>query len=214
MQVSIEWIEKWFTVFNNDYFGGKLPLPDLALSKSKTRLGSMSCKHVTRFGRTKVYDFAIRISNYYDMTERQFQNVLLHEMIHYSIAYTGTKDTSPHGVVFRGMADAMNKKYGWDINVMISIRNVKIADDKIVKPFLVMALELQTGERLLTVVNPKYAKKVDSMARNVKRISRFAWYTSTDKYFIHYPLVRALRGRRVTLDVYEEKTSEMQQVLV
>ena len=174
----------------------------------------MSCKHVTRFGRTKVYDFAIRISNYYDMTERQFQNVLLHEMIHYSIAYTGTKDTSPHGVVFRGMADAMNRKYGWDINVMISVRNVKIADDKIVKPFLVMALELQTGERLLTVVNPKYAKKVDSMARNVKRISRFAWYTSTDKYFIHYPLVRALRGRRVTLDVYEEKTSEMQQVLV
>ena len=214
MQVSIEWIEKWFAVFNNDYFGGKLPLPDLALSKSKTRLGSMSCKHVTRFGRTKVYDFAIRISNYYDMTEGQFQNVLLHEMIHYSIAYTGTKDTSPHGVVFRGMADAMNRKYGWDINVMISIRNVKIADDKIVKPFLVMALELQTGERLLTVVNPKYAKKVDSMARNVKRISRFAWYTSTDKYFIHYPLVRALRGRRVTLDVYEEKTSEMQQVLV
>jgi len=36
-------------------------------------------------------------------------------MIHYSIAYTGLKDTAPHGVVFRGMADAMNKKYGWDI---------------------------------------------------------------------------------------------------
>ena len=178
MQVSIEWIEKWFAVFNKDYFGGKLPLPDLALSKSKTRLGSMSCKHVTRFGRTKVYDFAIRISNYYDMTERQFQNVLLHEMIHYSIAYTGTKDTSPHGVVFRGMADAMNKKYGWDINVRVSIRNVKIADDKILKPFLVLALELQTGERLLTVVNPKYANKVDVMARGVKKISRFAWYLS------------------------------------
>ena len=117
MQVSIEWIEKWFAVFNKDYFGGKLPLPDLALSKSKTRLGSMSCKHVTRFGRTKVYDFAIRISNYYDMTECQFQNVLLHEMIHESIAQTGVKDTAHHGVVLRGMADAMKKKYGWEINV-------------------------------------------------------------------------------------------------
>ena len=214
MQVSIEWIEKWFTVFNNDYFGGKLPLPDLALSKSKTRLGSMSCKHVTRFGRTKVYDFAIRISNYYDMTERQFQNVLLHEMIHYSITYTGMKDTAPHGVVFRGMAEAKKKKYGWDINVWVSIRNVKIADDKILKPFLVLALELQTGERLLTVVNPKYANKVDVMARGVKKISRFAWYLSKDKYFIHYPLVRALRGRRVTLNEYEEKTSEMQEVFI
>jgi hypothetical protein len=214
MQVSIEWIEKWFTAFNKDYFGGKLPLPDLALSKSRTRLGSMSCKHVTRFGRTKVYDFAIRISNYYDMTERQFQNVLLHEMIHYSITYTGLKDTSPHGVVFRGMAEAMNKKYGWDIRVMVSTRNVKIADDKILKPFLVLALELQTGERLLTVVNPKYAKKVDSMARGVKRISRFAWYITKDKYFIKYPQVRALRGRRVTLDVYEDKISEMNQVII
>ena len=112
------------------------------------------------------------------------------------------------------MAYAMNRKYGSDINVMISVRNVKIANDNISKPFLVLALELQTGERLLTVVNPKYAKKVDIMARGVKKISRFAWYTSTDKYFIHYPLVRALRGRRVTLDEYEEKTSEMQEVFV
>jgi len=56
-------------------------------------------------------------------------------------------------------------------NVRISVRNVKIADDNISKSFLVLALELHTGERLLTVVNPKYAKKVDTMARGVKRIS-------------------------------------------
>lgn len=85
-------MEQWFTTFNEQYFDGGLPLPRLALSRSKTRLGSMSCKRVTRLLRgTKFSDFTIRLSNYYDLSERDFQNVLLHEMIHYHIAYTELK---------------------------------------------------------------------------------------------------------------------------
>ena len=75
-------MEQWFTTFNEQYFDGVLPLPRLALSRSKTRLGSMSCKRVTRLFRgTKFSDFTIRLSNYYDLSERDFQNVLLHEII-------------------------------------------------------------------------------------------------------------------------------------
>ena len=63
-------MEQWFTTFNEQYFDGGLPLPRLALSRSKTRLGSMSCKRVTRLFRgTKFSDFTIRLSNYYDLSE-------------------------------------------------------------------------------------------------------------------------------------------------
>ena len=34
------------------------------------------------------------------LTTEQIDDVLIHEMIHYSIAYTGLKDTSSHGIVF------------------------------------------------------------------------------------------------------------------
>lgn len=71
MQVDKLWMEHWFAIFNKEYFDGELPLPRLALSRSRTRLGSMACKRVKRlFKSEKFTDFAIRLSNF--MT---FQNV-------------------------------------------------------------------------------------------------------------------------------------------
>lgn len=108
-------MEEWFRRFDHDYFGGKLPVPELGLTRAKTRLGQFAYKRATRWGRTKLYDFKLSMSTYYDMTDRQAKSVLLHEMIHYIIGFTGLKDTAPHGIVFRGMMDNLNRKYGWDI---------------------------------------------------------------------------------------------------
>lgn len=210
MQISVQWLEQWFTVFNEQYFDSGLPLPRLALSRSRTRLGSMSCKRLTRLLRgTKFSDFTIRLSNYYDLSEREFQNVLLHEMIHYSIAYTGLKDTSPHGVVFRRMADEFNRKHGWNIKVTGSTRGVKPAKPQPDREFLVLALLLDSGEHLFSVVNPRYAHEIDCNIRSVSRVKNFSWYTTRDHYFMDFPRVRSLRGRRVSMNVYEKKTAEM-----
>lgn len=208
-------MEQWFTTFNEQYFDSVLPLPRLALSRSKTRLGSMSCKRVTRLLRgTKFSDFTIRLSNYYDLSERDFQNVLLHEMIHYHIAYTGVKDTSPHGVVFRRMAEAFNRKYGWNIKVTGSTRGIKPAKPQPDREFLVLALLLDSGEHLFSVVNPRYAHEIDRNISCVSRVKSFNWYTTCDRYFMDFPRVRSLRGRRVSADIYERKTAEMTQIAV
>ena len=208
-------MEQWFTTFNEQYFDGGLPLPRLALSRSKTRLGSMSCKRVTHLFRgTKFSDFTIRLSNYYDLSERDFQNVLLHEMIHYHIAYTGVKDSSPHGVVFRRMAEAFNRKYGWNIKVTGSTRGTKPAKPQPDREFLVLALLLDSGEHLFSVVNPRYAHEIDCNISCVSRVKSFSWYTTCDRYFMEFPRVRSLRGRRVSMEVYEEKTAEMTPIVV
>ena len=208
-------MEQWFTTFNEQYFDGGLPLPRLVLSRSKTRLGSMSCKRVTRLLRgTKFSDFTIRLSNYYDLSERDFQNVLLHEMIHYHIAYTGVKDTSPHGVVFRRMAEAFNRKYGWNIKVTGSTRGIKPAKPQPDREFLVLALLLDSGEHLFSVVNPRYAHEIDRNISCVSRVKSFSWYTTRDRYFMEFPRVRSLRGRRVSMEVYEKKTAEMTPIVV
>lgn len=115
MIVTVEWMERWFETFNISYFDAQLPLPVMALSRARTRLGQMAFKRVSRWGKVRLYDFKISMTTYYDMTDRQAKSVLLHEMIHYVIAYTGLRDTSSHGVVFRGMMDNLNRKYGWDI---------------------------------------------------------------------------------------------------
>ena len=87
MILTTDILRTWFRQFNTDYFGGELPMPRIVLSKARTRLGTMACKCTRRLLKRVYSDFVIRISTYYECTEREFQETLLHEMIHYYIIY-------------------------------------------------------------------------------------------------------------------------------
>ena len=161
-------MEEWFKRFDQEYFGGKLPLPELGLTRAKTRLGQLAFKRSSRWGRTKLYDFKLSMSTYYDMTDKQAKSVLLHEMIHYIIGYTGLKDTAPHGVVFRGMMDSLNRKYGWDIRVMTSTKGWKVSENVVARKkaagpqtYLILAVELKDGKHFLSRVSPRFARSLE-----------------------------------------------------
>ena len=211
MIVTIDWMEEWFKRFDQEYFGGKLPLPELALTRAKTRLGQLAFKRASRWGRTRLYDFKLSMSTYYDMTEQQAKSVLLHEMIHYIIGYTGLKDTSPHGVVFRGMMDNLNRKYGWDIRVMTSTKGWKVSEQVAEKKkakgpqtYLMLAIELKDGKFYLSRVNPGFARRIENQLPMVRELRSHRWYTTQESYFEDYPQVRSLRGRRITKGDFEK----------
>lgn len=211
MIVTIDWMEEWFKRFDQEYFGGKLPLPELSLTRAKTRLGQLAFKRASRWGRTKLYDFKLSMSTYYDMTEQQAKSVLLHEMIHYIIGYTGLKDTAPHGVVFRGMMDNLNRKYGWDIRVMTSTKGWKVSERvaekkkaKGLQTYLMLAIELKDGKFYLSRVNPGFARRIEKQLPMVRELRSHRWYTTQESYFEDYPQVRSLRGRRITKGDFEK----------
>ena len=211
MIVTIDWMEEWFKRFDQEYFGGKLPLPELSLTRAKTRLGQLAFKRASRWGRTKLYDFKLSMSTYYDMTDQQAKSVLLHEMIHYIIGYTGLKDTSPHGVVFRGMMDNLNRKYGWDIRVMTSTKGWKVSEQvaekkkaKGLQTYLMLAIELKDGKFYLSRVNPGFARRIEKQLPMVRELRSHRWYTTQESYFEDYPQVRSLRGRRITKGDFEK----------
>lgn len=217
MIVTIDWMEEWFKRFDQEYFGGKLPLPELSLTRAKTRLGQLAFKRASRWGRTKLYDFKLSMSTYYDMTEQQAKSVLLHEMIHYIIGYTGLKDTAPHGVVFRGMMDNLNRKYGWDIRVMTSTKGWKVSERVAEKKkakgpqtYLMLAVELKDGKFYLSRVNPGFARRIEKQLPMIRELRSHRWYTTQESYFEDYPQVRSLRGRRITKGDFEK----LQNVLV
>lgn len=204
-------MEEWFRRFDHDYFGGKLPVPELGLTRAKTRLGQLAYKRATRWGRTKLYDFKLSMSTYYDMTDRQAKSVLLHEMIHYIIDFTGLKDTAPHGIVFRGMMDNLNRKYGWDIRVMTSTKGWKVSERveerqkaKGPQTYLMLAIELKDGKFYLSRVNPGFARRIEKQLPMVRELRSHRWYTTQESYFEDYPQVRSLRGRRITKDDFEK----------
>ena len=211
MIVTIDWMEEWFKRFDQEYFGGKLPLPELALTRAKTRLGQLAFKRASRWGRTKLYDFKLSMSTYYDMTEQQAKSVLLHEMIHYIIGYTGLNDTPPHGVVFRGMMGNLNRKYGWDIRVMTSTKGWKVSEQVAEKKkakgpqtYLMLAIELKDGKFYLSRVNPGFARRIEKQLPMVRELRSHRWYTTQESYFEDYPQVRSLRGRRITKGDFEK----------
>ena len=216
MQIDTLWMKNNFMRFNTQYFDGVLPLPRLRAGRSRTQLGTMSCKRKTSWGRTKLYDFTISLSNYYDQTEHQFQSVLLHEMIHLSIAVSGVKDTSPHGVVFRALMQRLNRD-GWDIQIMTKTRDYTKAytgSATVIAQYIVLALEMNDGKRFLSSVNPKFVRDINQQLRTIPQISHYAWFTTSDRWFETMPKVRSLRGRRVTAEVFQAKTQTMKPINV
>ena len=216
MQIDTLWMKTNFMRFNTQYFDGVLPLPRLRAGRSRTQLGTMSCKRKTSWGRIKLYDFTISLSNYYDQTEHQFQSVLLHEMIHLSITASGVKDTSPHGIVFRGMMQRLNRD-GWDIQIMTKTRDYTKAytgSATVIAQYIVLALEMNDGKKFLSSVNPKFVRGINQQLRTIPQISHYAWFTTSDRWFETMPKVRSLRGRRVTAEVFQTKTQAMKPINV
>lgn len=210
MKVSAKLLRTWFDEFNREYFSSSLPEPRFVTGNARTQLGAMAYKWKSTMGIKKYYGYTIRISNYYDADEKQFKNVLLHEMIHYYIIIKRIKDTSSHGVVFRRIMNEMNAR-GWNISVRTDTRNWTVAGNNNTKheTFLVLAAVTYTGRHLLAVVNPAYARRIDKIMKLSREVKSYAFYTSCDSFFSSFPKVRSPRGRLVSLSLFKEKVDAM-----
>lgn len=204
MLIDTDTMARWFDGFNRDYFSSRLPVPRFATGRSRIALGTMVTKTDRRRLFRAVKSYTIRLSNFYDMPEHEFQNVLLHEMIHLFIAAEGLKDTSAHGHLFREQMRRINA-CGW--NVRVSIRTggeIKARTPKRVNPRIVLATVLKDGRHVLSVVNVRYVRVLDLRLRKSGEVESYSWYVTKDPYFSTFPTVRSLRGRIVKPQAYGE----------
>lgn len=122
---TIEYLQKKFHEFNALYFDGELITPKFELFKSKRTWGQFCWS----FG-----EYKIRISIYYDRTEENICNTLIHEMIHEYIRQNNIKDTRPHhGRVFFSIADRINKEGGWHIKRCSSDNEYSVNEELVAK---------------------------------------------------------------------------------
>lgn len=210
--LTIAYLKEAFTHYNQLIFQGKLPLPALKLSRGKTRLGQMACKRRTHWRRTIYSDYTISISTYYALNKEEIDDVLIHEMIHYYIAYTRQKDTSAHGVIFRQMMADINQRFGRHITISTRTKDIPTRIAQKPKKFLVVALETIDKQYFLSSVMPSAARKVANMISRSREIKKYNWYYTYDEYFRDMPRVRSLRGRKVSLEVYIEMRSKMERI--
>lgn len=210
MRIDINFIESNFEKFNHDYFDDKLPKPKFGIGRAKMILGSLNykTKH-TLFGSKKI-DYTIRLSVYYDQSEWQYLNTLLHEMIHYYISVNNIKDTSAHGKVFRFIMNELNKKYNWDMSISTKLQTLNVAVKRMPLERLVLAAESNNNDYYLSVINPDYARYIDNIFYKAKNIRRHNWFLAKDEYFSSFRQVRSPRARKVSKEIYDEKVRELQ----
>lgn len=113
-----------FDRYNKTYFEGKLPIPMFNLLHSFRTCGYFQYTKGGWFDKT-LYDPTISITDYYDFTEKQFKDIMCHEMIHYYLAYFGIDRRCRHGKKFKEMAERLNKTYGLHITKILDITQYK-----------------------------------------------------------------------------------------
>ena len=67
----------------------------------------------------------MEISCYFDWEEDALRDVIVHEMIHYYLAYKHIDNNISHGEEFQKMAQEMNDKYGLNVTVKVDTTNFK-----------------------------------------------------------------------------------------
>lgn len=76
-----------FVRFNAELFRSELPMPRIRLSRASSFLGMLQYKvHRRGFGRKHTYsDYALIFSTLYDLLQSEWEDVVIHDMIHYML---------------------------------------------------------------------------------------------------------------------------------
>lgn len=202
MEITEKLVRDKFEFFNRQIFGGKLPMPRIGLSRARTFLGA--CTFKTRrglLGKKTRYDFAIRISTMFDMSETEFEDTLIHEMIHYYIGVNQIEDTSAHGQKFRSMMADINSRFGRRINIShrsegdkgnASAEGVAVQRRQYHVIAVASLADGRTGFKVLPRVAPSILKFYNGLLSSgmVKTVSLFM---SDSPFFYSYPNSSSLR---------------------
>ena len=192
MKATIPYIEQKFEEFNRQMFGGKLPKIPVELSDAKTFLGQCVYKKRRKpFGKTVLYDFRLRINTRLDLPEREVDDTIIHEMIHYYIGYNRLKDDSAHGPLFLSIMNEINRKFGR--NLTVSHKSTKEQreqlKDKRSHYHVIAVVTFHDGRTGIKVL-PRVLRSILYYYNNVlanKEISSIQLYMSNNVFFNRYP---------------------------
>ncbi len=196
MKVTLPYLQEKFTYCNQRYFSGKLPALPIEIKDVRTYLGMCIYRRVVKVGQKK--DFRLRFSSIYDLSEQEWEDIMIHEMIHYHIGYNGLKDNAPHGRLFKQEAFLINRQY----NRHISITHRKSegqAEDTTHRVHVVALMHLTEGIYALKVLprNAETIRHYYTVMKQAKGIESIELYVSDSIYFNKYPSSGALKMYKV-----------------
>lgn len=206
---TLKFLRDTFNRFNREIFGNGLPVPTFKVTNARTFLGKFQHKKYP-YSKGILNEFIITLSNAFDVPQDVLEDTIIHEMIHYEIAFNKVKDNSAHGDVFLNRMDEINSKYGRHLSVSHKIEET---GGVCLKPkaqrspeCMVAVLEMKTGETYFKVIPltinsfHSFCDKIDR-AESVKSVS---FYGTFNEYFLKYPRSTSLKVYKMTDEVTKE----------
>ena len=202
MDINLSELKRKFDTFNKQMFQGCLPAIEIGLCRAKGKAGSFSYKQRKNLiGKACYYDLSIRLSVCFNYTERELEDVLIHEMIHYYIFFKKLRDTSPHGTLFKQIKEAINARFGRNVTVSFKHNELEADETQIRRRLHIVALisfsDGKKGFKVLTRTMPRIVAFYNSIVslRNVESVELFA---TNDVFFEAYPHSCSLRYHPIT----------------
>lgn len=200
MTLSVDCIQERVTHFNRLIFRGELPPIPVKLVRARTFLGKLQYRRTKKpFARGYTYSgFLMKISVSHEFDEALLDNVVVHEMIHYYIAYNGIKDNSAHGEMFRRMMNEINARYGLQIRISHRFTPSERQQDLRVREHVVCVSRMDSGEYGITVCSRTCAPKIKRELSRYFRLVDMRWYVTTSPFFNKYPHSRSAKIYKIT----------------
>lgn len=205
MVLTIGFISENFHKFNKEYFNDELQTPSFEITRVKSYLGQYHWKYSFD---GDLIENVIRISNMFDRSETDYQNTIIHEMIHLYIRQNHIKDTRRHhGRVFNSIADRINRQGGWHIARTDSIEGCGLTDKSSVQTYYIGCFYSGGSKKYFKFrINPKYLEyyknKFDKYQKHYQ--DAFVFTSEDDKAYAHYSQCHsAVRGYYISKNEYD-----------
>ena len=187
-------------------FEGKLPQIPRLLSDAKTFLGKCTYRKQvnSRTGKTEYVDFKLRINCRADLPEREIEDTIIHEMIHYYIHYHQLEDTSSHGQLFRQIMNGINTRFGR--NLSVSFKGTKEQNEQLTdkrQHYHVVAVVSLVGGTTGIKVLPRIVQRILYYYNQVlanKMVTGIQLYMSNNVFFNRYPNSTVLKVHYIDKD--------------
>lgn len=190
---EIDFIKKTFSIYNETIFKGELPIPRFNLTRARTFRGKLVYRIRRKLIKTEFYDYEMRFSINFNLSQTEWEDVVIHEMIHLYIAAKKIKDNSSHGPVFRQIMEDINKVYSRNIKVSSKSTINEAAEknpDRRVKGHFICLARMNDGRLGVAPVAKSRIFSLWDAFQNFNGVRSLRWIGSTDVWFNHVPHVQ------------------------
>lgn len=189
MRPTLKYIKEKFDYYNKLCFDGKLAMPPIKLNMRYAQMGITKYKsNLSPQGHIHNDDFSIEISVRRNLPEEEYIDTLIHEMIHYYIAFNNIVDDSPHGTIFRQKMNQIIRENGVKITIAFDP-----SDEYLVNSFTrsryVCVADLEDERMGIAVVAKNKLFQLWETIDKLEGIRKVCWYVSNRAIFEKYPVM-------------------------